>query len=113
MSLNKRNLQQTILNRSGHISIPNELLKALTGEPTAFMVWTYIYGQAEDWQPSLKQIETALNLGHTTIIRAISLLEEKKLLIVHSGSYCQKNDYELTDISTWNISSCEMQQAPR
>ena len=103
MSLNKRKLQQTITdpNRTGFIAIPNELLHVLAGEPAAFMVWTYIYGQAESWQPSIRQIAKALGLVDKTVQKALKFLEDRNLLIIHSGDYCHKNEYELTDISEW------------
>ena len=116
MSLHKRDLQDEILHRTGYTPCPNELFEALKGEPTAFMVWMYIFKQNETWNPSYTKISTDLNISRNSAIKAVKLLEEKKLLIVHSGGQFnginETNKYELSPITQWNMAQNLHQGVP-
>jgi hypothetical protein len=116
MSLHKRDLQDEILHRTGYTPCPNELFEALKGEPTAFMVWMYIFKQSETWNPSYTRISIDLNISRNSVIRAVKILEDLKILIVHSGGQFngvnETNKYELSPIAQWTIAPNTTQESP-
>jgi hypothetical protein len=116
MSLHKRDLQDEILHRTGYTPCPNELFEALKGEPTAFMVWMYIFKQSETWNPSYTKISTDLNISRNSAIKAVKILEERNLLVVHSGGQFngvnETNKYELSPINQWDMAQNLHQGVP-
>jgi hypothetical protein len=107
MSLHKRDLQDEILHRTGYTPCPNELFEALKGEPIAFVVWMYIFKQCETWNPSYTKMTVDLGMSRNAVIRAVKILEELNLLVVHSGGQLnganETNKYELSPIKNWKL----------
>lgn len=107
MSLHKRDLQDEIIHRTGYTPCPNELFDALKGEPTAFMVWMYIFKQCEGWNPSYTKISSDLEISRNSAIKAVKILEERKLLVIHAGGQFngvnETNKYELAPIKQWGV----------
>ena len=103
MSLSKQNLLNEIIARQGYTAMPNELFQ-VDITPVAFKVWIYLFGQAEGWNPSYKQIQDVCNIGsRNTVKEAITQLQEFKLLTIESGTYTSANIYTLNPISMWQI----------
>lgn len=74
MSLHKAALQQEVLDNKHYTTVPNKLMEAVQGNTAAFMVWVYIFGQAEGWQPSIRQIMRGTHLAQHTVKSAIEFL---------------------------------------
>jgi hypothetical protein len=76
----------------------------------------YIFKQNETWNPSYTKISTDLNISRNSAIKAVKILEEKKLLIVHSGGQFnginETNKYELSPITQWNMAQNLHQGVP-
>lgn len=108
MSLNKTKLQKGILSRAGYTPVPNELLTVLAGEASAVVVWLYLFGQADEWQPSIRQICKGTGMENKRVLRALATLQERGMLIIHEGeARFMKNEYVLTDISQWKRAAVE------
>ena len=98
MSAGKQALLDALRDHPGEYNlIPTMALLGLQGEPAAFMVYAYLFSQAEEWNPSQRQIQDATGLSRCTVIRAIQTLEEHGL-IARSRALKEKNEYTLLPV---------------
>jgi hypothetical protein len=93
MSFNKSALRQEILQRKQYSVVPNNLIEAVQGNAAALVVWLYLFNQAEDWHPSIRQIMKATRLSQHTVEAAIQFLCDIEWLAIIKQDKRKKSLY--------------------